>query len=217
MVCLWHTMLVNNWEELKSSNYIRLLMETAILLLWHVVAGIVALARSATLMEVELLCGTTKGFTHSLMFPSRSEAPKCAVAGDQGAGQGWRQRLCLPTPHLQQAGNHSQASSWLSLCKNGCSQCQPDMPTPLGMDTKGTIPCPPRHRHPHLAFLSQEQTAPAPQSTAGGKRNHFMVNSLLSPVEGQEKQWLIFLEMCSEAVVVENLGHNKSSQCFLST
>lgn len=68
MVCLWHTMLVNNWEELKSSNYIGLLMETAILLLWHVVAGIVALARSAALMEVELSCGTTEGFTPSLTF-----------------------------------------------------------------------------------------------------------------------------------------------------
>lgn len=102
MVCLWHTMLVNKWKELKSSNYIGLLMETAILLFWHEVAGIVALATSAALMEVELLCGTTKGFTHSLTLLSRSEALKCAVAWDQG----WRQRHCLPTPRLQQAGIH---------------------------------------------------------------------------------------------------------------
>lgn len=60
-------MLVNNWRELKGSNYTGLLVETAILLLWHVVAGIVALARSAALMEAGLLCGTTKGFTHSLI------------------------------------------------------------------------------------------------------------------------------------------------------
>lgn len=216
MVCLWHTMLVNKWKELKSSNYIGLLMETAILLFWHEVAGIVALATSAALMEVELLCGTTKGFTHSLTLLSRSEALKCAVAWDQG----WRQRRCLPTPRLQQAGIHFQASSRLPHCKDGCSQCQPDKRTPLGMDRhQRHDSCPSRCRHLHLAFLSQEQTGPAappPWNTAGGKRNHFVVHSLLSPEEGQKKQWLIFLEMCLGTVVAENLGHNKSSQCFPS-
>lgn len=67
-------MLVNNWKELKSSNYMELLMEAAILLLWHALAGIVSLARSAALMEAELLCGTTKGFTHLLTLLNRSEA-----------------------------------------------------------------------------------------------------------------------------------------------
>lgn len=147
MVCLWHTMLVNNWKELKSSNYMGLLMETAILLLWHALASIVALARSAALMEAELLSGTTKGFTHSLTSLNRSEALKCAVAWDQGAGQGWRQRHCLPTPHLQHAGIHFQACSWLSHCKDGCSQRQPDILWEW-TDTKGTIPALPGQTSP---------------------------------------------------------------------
>lgn len=46
-------MLVNNWKELRSSNYIWLLVEAALLLFWHVVAGIVTLAAAAAaLMEV---------------------------------------------------------------------------------------------------------------------------------------------------------------------
>lgn len=206
MVCLWHTMLVNNWRELKGSNYTGLLVETAILLLWHVVGGIVALARSAALMEAGLLCGTTKGFTHSLISWAGLRLQSVLKTRVQGRA-GDRGTACPPhtSSRLGFISRHPPGSLFARMGAHSASLTRQLL---WGWThTKGTIPCPPRCTQLHLAFLSQEQTgpaAPAPQNTAGGRRNHFMVHSLLSPVESQEKQWLIFLEMCSEAVVVKN-------------
>lgn len=140
--------------------------------------------------------------------------------------QGLSWRLCLPTPCLGHAEINFQAASRLFFCKGGCSWGwpKPEKWNPLGMDG--------HWRHNYLPFqvqgtdvfdlpsVSQKQAgcaAAPPWNTAGGKRNHFMVHSLLSPGKSQEEQWGVLFVKCLEDIVMENLGYYKSLQCFLST
>lgn len=94
--------------------------------------------------------------------------------------------------------------SLFTRLEDGCSQGQPEprKQTPVGMDShqrRNYLPFPVQGADVFdLLSLSQKQigwAATPPQNTAGGKRNHFMVHSLLSPGEGQQKQWVIIWEV----------------------
>lgn len=154
-------MLVNNWKELKSSNYMGLLMETAILLLWHVLAGIVALARSAALMEAELLCGTTKGFTHSLTLLNRSEALNCAVPWDQGPPRAGDRHCCPPqaSSTLEFIPRHPSGSLFhsASLTRNPLGMDRHQRHDSLPSQVQTSPPCPPLQLlHPKIQLVAKE-------------------------------------------------------------